>query len=207
MRESTTILVERCLADLRAGKSDAVERLFEGSMRRLTVLSRQMFNGFPSLQQKVEADDILQDSIPRLLRAINDEKVAERATTAKEFLGLAACQMRRVLLDLCRKYSDKPAAVGYAGDGSTANVGNPDPQDPWNSTVSNMEIWSRFHEAVEQLPDQQKSAFEFIYYHELSYAEAAQLFPETPSEKTVRRWFRAAIERIEELVGEELPLQ
>jgi RNA polymerase sigma factor (sigma-70 family) len=205
MKYATTWVVEKSLDAFRNGEERAMEDLLGSAMRRLKQLAAQVFASYPTVAATLESDDVLQDSIPRLLRALNDGPTLERLTTASDFFSLAACQMRRVLLDLCRKHARSPQVVAPRNGNNQSSQGNWDQVDACRTSVSTLEQWTLFHEAAERLPSPEKETFEMIYYHNFSYSETAELLPSKPSEKSVRRWFRSAIEQVEATCGGQLP--
>lgn len=202
--QSTTILVETSLAEYWSGNPKAIEKLFSASQRRLLAIARRMSADFPRLAASIETDDLTQMASLRMLRALDDEKVVGRVLKAADFFRLATCQMRRELIDLCRKYGH--TAEPFRGKrGNDSGIGGAEPSDNRHVSYPSLEVWERFHKASGQLPSPQKETFEYIYYQELSYADAADLLPETPSERTVRRWFRTALQMIQDHCGGELP--
>jgi RNA polymerase sigma factor (sigma-70 family) len=50
--------------------------------------------------------------------------------------------------------------------------------------------WAEFHARVEGLPAEERDAFDLLWYHQLTHAEAAELLG--VSESTVRRRWTAA---------------
>src|SRR4051794_28185915 len=91
----TTRLVE-WVARMRAGDPAARDELVRGFHGRLELLARKMLHRYPKVGRWADADDLLQNALVRLLRAL--ESVQPDSTRA--FFGLAAEQMRRELLDM-----------------------------------------------------------------------------------------------------------
>src|SRR5438445_6691932 len=108
------------LERMRAGDLTAREALFGHVCERLRRLTRKMLKGYPGVQRWAETDDVLQNALLRLLRALNEVQ----PSSAREFLGLAATQIRRELLDLARHfYGPHGTGANYAsraGDDSAA---------------------------------------------------------------------------------------
>jgi ECF sigma factor len=104
----TTQLVE-WIARMRTGDLAARDELIRGFQGRLELLARKMVGRDWRIAQWVDAEDVLQNALLRLLRAL--ETVQPDSTRA--FFGLAAEQMRRELLDLARHY--------YGPEGQGAN--------------------------------------------------------------------------------------
>src|SRR5438270_11169773 len=97
---SLTAQLEGWLLRMRAGDASARGELLEHVCERLRRLTRKMLKGFPGVKRYAETDDVLQNSLLRLLRALDDVQ----PTSTREFLGLAATQIRRELLDLARHF-------------------------------------------------------------------------------------------------------
>src|SRR5262245_26521404 len=88
------------LLDLhQAGDGPARDALLEHARSRFQHLAHRMFHAHTDLRALHETDDVLQEALVRLHRALAQVKpVAVRA-----FYALAARQIRWVLLDLARK--------------------------------------------------------------------------------------------------------
>jgi RNA polymerase sigma-70 factor (ECF subfamily) len=66
-----------------------------------------------------------------------------------------------------------------------------------------MELWTRFHEAVERLPAEEREVVSLTFYHDWTQAQIAELFG--VDERTVRRRWQAACLKLHRLVGGDLP--
>jgi hypothetical protein len=84
----------------RRGDREAQDQLIRRAWERLERMARAMLHRFPNVRRRVETGDVLQNSLVRLLRAL--EKV--EPTSTREFFALAAAQIRRELLDLARHF-------------------------------------------------------------------------------------------------------
>jgi RNA polymerase sigma-70 factor (ECF subfamily) len=93
-----TTQLQALLDRIRAGDTAARDELLRSVVGRLEGLARKMLRGFPLVRRWNETDDVLQNALLRLLRAL--ETVNPASTRA--FFGLAAAQIRRELLDLRR---------------------------------------------------------------------------------------------------------
>jgi RNA polymerase sigma factor (sigma-70 family) len=135
-----------------------------------------------------QTDDVLQNAAVRLWQSL------ERVTpgTVDEFLGLAATQIRRELLDLARHYFGPqgqganqvaPAlAAGPEGTAAPMFDGAETTYDP-----SQLAIWTEFHRTVEGLPADERSLCEMLWYLGLQQDEVAQLLGVDVS-TVKRRW-------------------
>jgi RNA polymerase sigma-70 factor (ECF subfamily) len=193
-----TTLLHHYLDGLRAGDRQAGEALAQAVLGRVERLARCMLHDFPHLRRCTDTDDVLQGAWVRLLRALH----ALRPANTREFAGLMATHIRRELLDLARRLGCRPDAG--AGGGSEAEVDRlaqvPSPED---GGAEELERWSAFHEGVEQLPVEEREVVGLIFYHGWTQAEIAALFD--VDERTVRRRWRSACQRLSEALDGRLP--
>ncbi len=105
--------------------------------------------------------------------------------TARDLYGLANLQIRRELLDTIRQMRGR----NYDRDAPVALV---EGQDQGDDTFDSHEllVWQEFHEAVQELPDTEREAFELWWYQGLTHDDIAQVIGVDKS--TVKRRCRAA---------------
>ena len=166
------------------GADDAREQLLEHVCDRLRILTSKMLGTFPGVRRWSETDDVLQSALLRLHRSLASVK----PSSSTEFYGLAALQIRRELLDLAKHYYG-PQGIGRNHLSDTGSIinGNPNTEQP-----QNLEDWSRFHEAVNALPEKQKQVVDLLWYEGLTQDSAADLL--CVSLATVkRRWAEARV--------------
>jgi RNA polymerase sigma-70 factor (ECF subfamily) len=202
MNEATTIRLQRCLDRLRAGDPVAHRDLLGAASERLRRLARKMLRADGRLRRWVESGDVLNDAVLRLSRALE----AVTPETLREFFRLAALQVRRELADLARHHFGPRGAAAHhqsnpPQDGSPGGVAA-DPPD-CRDEPSGLAAWAELHEKAGALPEQQREAFDLVYYQGLSHGEAAALLG--VSTKTVQRRWHAACLALHELLGGELP--
>ena len=82
-------------------------------------------------------------------------------------------------------------------DSSTTNT--PEPAAP-DDTGPESERWVRFHEAVDRLPTEEREVVGLVFYHGWTRDRIAELFG--VDERTVRRRWSAACQRLRELAGD-----
>lgn len=165
-----------------AGIPSARESLLEHSAERFRLLARRMFRRHGDLRSLDQTDDVLQQALVRLYRALSQIK----PPTVRAYLGLAAMHIRWVLRDLARKYS-AAKIVCYTG----RTVPGDGPFDP-GGEPSDLLQWSEFHQKIEALGDEEREMFHLLIYEGLSQAEAAALL--NISVRSVkRRWQRARL--------------
>jgi RNA polymerase sigma factor (sigma-70 family) len=186
----TTVLVQ-LLERMKRGAREARDELVRAFQARLELLGQKMLRNYPGVGRWVESSDVLQDSLLRLLRAL--ESVQPESTRA--FFGLAAEQIRRELLDLARHfYGPQGLGANYASVGADPETSRPgfEPADPGDD--GDLERWCRFHKEVEKLAAQEREVVGLIYYHGWTQAQVAELFQ--VNVRTVRRWWEAALVKL-----------
>jgi RNA polymerase sigma-70 factor (ECF subfamily) len=188
---------------LRAGDETARDDLLRIACGRLGRLARKMIRGYPGVRRREQTDDVLQNAVLRLWRSLEAVKPA----SVRDFIGLAAVQIRRELIDLARHYDGRngPGRPRAGRGGSEDSADSPAPPEPGTDTddPARLAAWTEFHDLVEALPDEQKEIFDLLWYQGLSQAEAAALLGVT--ERVVRYRWRAARLKIHERLGGRLP--
>jgi RNA polymerase sigma-70 factor (ECF subfamily) len=190
---------------LNSGDDSAREWLIEYSCGRLYRLARKLIKSYPVVRRWEETQDVVQDASLRLHRALEDI----HPESVKDFIGLAATQIRRQLIDLSRHYK---GPQGMAAHHSTNRaIANPESseeqidQGPADDTAGPATIneWTEFHSLVERLPLEQHQVFDLHYYCGISHADAAKLL--NISEKTVKRRWVAAKLMLHNMIKGEFP--
>jgi RNA polymerase sigma-70 factor (ECF subfamily) len=178
---------------LATGDTSARNELIGRAYERLQRLARKMLRRFPHVGAFEDSSDVLHDSLPRLMRAL---EAVPPASTA-QFFGLASRQMHWELLDLAKRYAGEaaprgnPRQAGASDSSPGAPLGEP---AAGTDSPSSLASWTEFHVAVESLPERERDVFDLLYYQELTHAEAAALMH--VSESTVRRLWLSARRRL-----------
>lgn len=187
------------LERMRRGDELARNELYSHIRNRLERLTQKMLGDFPGVGRWAEADDVLQDALLRLDRALS----AVQPSSVKAFLGLAAQQIRRELLDLARHhFGPQGAGARHASRGHAADAGPPDRVDLTHDPCA-VEQWCELHEQIERLPEEERDVVGLLYYQALPQAEAAEILG--VAVKTVQRRWRSALLKLHELLGGEWP--
>ncbi len=160
----------------------------------LLNLTRLMFHKYPMLMRWEQTDDIFQNAMIRLHRALKVVNIESE----KHFLNLAAVQIRRELLDLVRKYK---AECSFAAHHHTDSL-NPLVEGGLialqTSQENDLEKWTEFHQMVDKLPQEEKDVVDLLWYQSLDQAKASELLG--ISNRTLRRrWQSARIKLFEVL--------
>src|SRR6266851_1195565 len=118
-------LIQQFLPRAVAGDEAALDALLRHNCDRLTILTRWMLGDFRRVRRWAETGDVLQNALLRLVGALREVK----PQTPREFLALAALQIRRELLDLARKFYG-PQGLGANQDSAAAAGANaPTPEE------------------------------------------------------------------------------
>ena len=199
--DHTTILQD-LLDRLSRGDQLAREELISHSMERLRKLARKMLRSNARLRRWNETDDVLQNALLRLNRALQ----TERPESVGRFIGLAAEQIRRELIDLGRHYFG-PQGIGknhasdpYASGSRGSDVPRYEQaaEDSAASEIHTSEM-ERFHVAVGQLSEELRDVFQKWFYLGMTQEDIASRAD--VSVRTVKRTFRDAKLRLAELLG------
>jgi RNA polymerase sigma-70 factor (ECF subfamily) len=198
--EHTTAVVQRYLDEL-AGDSPAepvVRALLDRAVRRLHLLCATLLHrGYPRLAQpplNLQADELLGAVAERLLKAMREA----RPGSVRQFFGLANQHMRWELNDLARRLDEQPAAVGLHEGLVPAQA----------SSVSGLTPDGlRMLRAIEELPEDEREAFELVRVQGMAQAEAAQVLGVSvvTVKRRLNRGLRLLTERLADLRPGENP--
>jgi RNA polymerase sigma factor (sigma-70 family) len=194
----TTQLLE-WLDRMKTGDRAASDELVRSLQGRLEILARKMLSRYPRVGRWVDAEDVLQNSLVRLLRALE----SVRPNSMREFFGLAAQQMRRELLDMARHfYGPEGEAAHHESVQDSPSRSQPGFNPPAQGEEDDdLESWCRFHEEVEKLPAREREVVGLIFYHGWTQARAAELFQ--VDVRTVRRWWESALVKLHRILKNE----
>jgi RNA polymerase sigma factor (sigma-70 family) len=197
-----TLVIQGWIDRLLAGDESARESLLECACGRLTLLARKMLRGFPGVHRWEQTDDVLQNSLIRLDRALR----SVAPPTAQDFFRLATTQIRRELIDLARRYSGSEGmGANQQSLGDLDIRGNSEGAAHEVSELtrepSRLAVWTEFHLQVADLPDEDRQLFDLLWYQGLTQAAAAVVLG--ISERTVsRKWIAARLELDHRLCGQ-----
>lgn len=174
---------------MRDGDSQARERVIEHTCERLRLITRKMLRGSPRIHRWEETDDVFVAALTKLHRSL--ETVQPKSV--RDFYNLATMQIRRVLIDMARRYYG-PEGLGANYDtggveSDDRNFTRLDQLDCGSKPLSLME-WTEFHRQVDLLPDEEREVFSVLWYAGLTQQEATQALG--ISERTLRRRWRSA---------------
>lgn len=192
----TTAVVQRYLDEL-AGDHPAepvVRALLDRTVRRLHQLcATLLYRGYPRLARpplNVQADEMLSAVVERLLKALREA----RPTTVRQFFALAGQHTRWELNDLARRLDDQPSAV-EAEEGLLPSL----PASDSGLTPDGR----RMIEAIDELPQDEREAFDLVRIQGLAQAEAAEVLGVAP--RTVKRRLDRGLRMLTERLGDLRP--
>jgi RNA polymerase sigma-70 factor (ECF subfamily) len=192
-----SVNLQKCLERWQAGDRSAADELLRATSTRLEKLAKRMTRTFPNIRGHADTGDVLQNSLIRLLRTLQ----TLRPATTRDFFNLAAVHIRRELLDLARRAKRRVHVRLDACDDSDAP---PTPRVEADETEpgEDFDLWVRFHEAVDELPVEEREVVGLVFYHGWTQVKIAELFD--VDERTIRRRWSSACERLREIVGGDL---
>jgi RNA polymerase sigma-70 factor (ECF subfamily) len=204
-REDHTSVIQGCINRLRDGDESARAALLGCAADRLARLARKMLRGYPGVARWEQTDDVAQNALIRLERALR----AVAPPTARDFFRLAAAQVRRELIDLARHYqgpqglgAHHATRAGRGGSAATATMAAESPDT--TNDPGRLAAWAEFHAAVAALDEADRELFDLLWYQGLTQAEAAAFLGVT--ERTVNRRWLAARVRLGDSLGGQLPI-
>ena len=197
---STTIAMQSKLDKLIQGDDQAKKELIDLAYERLLIVARKLLGSFVRVRVEEETAGVLSEAYFRLHSSLDDVK----PQSVRQFMGLAALEIRRVLLDKIRQMEGRgkqkrpdrvSIGVGPAGtDNSSAGFDVADA----DFDASKQHLAIDLLEAIDKLPDEERETVELLFFHGLSQVEAAEIL--AVDESTVkRRWARARVKLAEKL--------
>jgi RNA polymerase sigma-70 factor (ECF subfamily) len=182
----TTWLHEQ-IERLRAGDRQAQEELVRAVGDRMRRIVRRMFQNFPGVRAAADTDDVLQNTLLRLLAALR----TIRPASTRDFFQLAAYLTRQELIDLLRRCRAPGGLLCVEAAGA----------DP-RPSPEHLDAWLRFHQAVADLPDEHREVVSLAFYHGWTQAQIAEVLG--VDIRTVRRRWAASCLRLREVLQDDL---
>lgn len=169
------------------GDESAREALLQHSCDRLLRLTRRTFRNYPYLRRWEATDDVFQNAMVRLHRALQTVRIV----SVRHFFNLAGLQIRRELNDLTRHYF---GPEGYGANHHTDHK----PADEAGGSLDradepeDLAKWTLFHEHCDRLPAEEREVVNLLFYQGLTQEEAASVLG--LSVRTLkRRWQQAKL--------------
>ena len=191
--ENTTTIVQRYLGEL-TGETPAeplVRILLGRAVPRLQrFCATLLHHDYPRLTHpplNLQTDELLDAVVERLIKALREA----RPRNVREFFALAGQHMRWELKDLARRLDNQPAAVELREEQLPA---------PASSGSGLSPDGRRMLEAIDNLPDDEREAFDMVRIQGLTCAEAAELIAVAP--RTVQRRLNRGLRLLTERLGD-----
>ncbi len=182
---TTTIVLQTLLTRFTAGDDSAKRELINRAHARLILVTRKLLGSFVPVRAEEETAGVLNDAYLRLHTSMDEVK----PPTVRQFMGLAALEIRRTLLDRIRKMRGRgeqarPNQVSL--DSNEHDVADPDIDE--GRRILALDLL----EALETLPEEEREAVELLFFHGCTQPEAAAIVG--VHEDTIkRRWSKARI--------------
>lgn len=196
--------IQQMINRFNRGDLAARELLIEYAADRLKRLTRRIMAEFAVVRKFEQTDDVLQRCLLNLFHSLENV----RPQNVRAFMGLAALQIRRKLIDLARHYSRLGEVSIDALPGHLNPRANSERMDRIASfadpatSLDTLRKWTDFHECVDKLPDDEREVFQLTYYQGLKQQQVAEILG--VSERTVKRIWRSAKIRLHELLGADI---
>ncbi len=178
-----------CLSRVRQGDAAALNELIVLAGKRLEALTHLMLRDYPRVRRWAQTDDVLQNALVRLCRALEQVNPAD----VRAFYVLATTQIRRELLDLARHYSGPESAAAHHESWDAEPGPERRARDPAGNSNDPAALtdWTEFHAQAAALPDDEREVFGLIFYQGMTQADAAEVLG--VSLRTLQRRWQAAM--------------
>ena len=202
----TTVAVQRYLDDLARvrGESEAepvVRELLARAVDRLHLLSaRLLHRSYPRLTRgplNLCLEELLSAVVERLLKAMRQV----RPGTVRQFFALVNQHMRWELNDLARRLDEQASAAELRE--SRLPAPTPPDSDTAPSSQAAGAGLARILAAIEELPDNEREAFNLVRIQGMTWPEAAQVVG--VSVKTIQRRLNRSLALLGERLGDPGP--
>lgn len=199
--DSQNARLEALLAQTLAGDRLAKEELFSTLAGRLERLARKMLAGFPGVARWEETDDVLQNALLRLLRALEEARPAD----VRQFLKLSTEMIRRELIDLARHFYGPQGQGAHHASQAGRDEALPPAHERSDVTFEPTALadWTDFHEQTRLLPDDEREVLDALFYQGITQGEAAELLK--INVRTVQRRWQSALLRLHAALGNRWP--
>lgn len=198
---NSTLAVQHCLDRIATDHERASRDLLSVAMHRLRLLSKKILADIPGVKRWDNTDDLLQNASIKLWKALE----THHPPTPVDFFRLAACIIRRELIDLSRsRYG--PLGVGanhFSPHNGTSSVNRIAPIGAGTDSHNPQKLteWTEFHAYIERLPEDERQLFDLLWYQGLTLAETSELLG-VPLRTLGRHWKMARVKLAETLMPE-----
>lgn len=198
---NSTLAVQKCLDRFGTDFERASGELLSAAMNRLRLLSRKIMADIPGVKRWDNTDDLLQNASLKLWKALE----THHPPTPVDFFRLAACIIRRELIDLSRSRFG-PLGVGanhFSPRSGSSHDNRTAPLDAGTDSHNPAKLteWTEFHAYIERLPEDERQLFDLLWYQGLTLAETSELLG-IPLRTLGRYWKLARVKLAETLIPE-----
>jgi RNA polymerase sigma-70 factor (ECF subfamily) len=194
--ERTTVAVQRYLDELAGGApaEPLVRALLDRAVRRLHQLcAALLYRSYPRLTRpplNLQSEEMLSAVVERLLKALREA----RPGNVRQFFALASQHMRWELNDMARRLDERPAPVELLEGVVLA---------PASSDSALTPDGRRMLDAVANLPEHEREAFDLVRIQGLTQVEAAEVLG--VSAMTVNRRLNRGLQMLAEVLSDLRP--
>ncbi|MER3415782.1 MAG: hypothetical protein C4297_06160 [Gemmataceae bacterium] len=179
----------------KAGDKQALNTLFEVLAARLQVIVRYMFKHFPD--PALSSSDAVQEAALQLYKSLDQVPVLSE----RQFMAFASRRLRWALLTLLRRCKGSIVQSFPSAPSGSQSTGW-QPAATTSTSPEKLEAWEQFHAVVENgLEDHEREVVDLYWYWEFSHKDIADVLG--VSERTVKRYWRQAKEKIKARVDPE----
>lgn len=157
----------------------------EACLTRMRTLARRMLSRYPHLRRWDETSDLVHDAFIRLHIAMQSPQLE----SPRSLVALAVTQLNRELVDAIRRNQARQQWSRMASRAS-----------PCEWIDDSLEDWTRFHDAVEALPHEQRDAVQLVWYLGFDQREAAEKLG--VSVRTLRRYWHDGRAALKQKIGD-----
>ena len=198
---NSTLVVQNCLDRFGTDFERASGELLSAAMNRLRLLSRKILADIPGVKRWDNTDDLLQNASLKLWKALE----THHPPTPVDFFRLAACIIRRELIDLSRsRFGPLGLGANHFSPRNGSSHGNKmAPLDAGTDSHNPAKLneWTEFHAYIERLPEDERQLFDLLWYQGLTLAETSDLLG-IPLRTLGRYWKLARVKLAETLIPE-----
>jgi RNA polymerase sigma-70 factor (ECF subfamily) len=192
--ETISPALTAALQQLAQGDLSARDRIIELCSERLRDLAHRMLGRFPGVRRWEDTDDVFQNAAMRLHRALG----AMQFDMPRSVMALAATQLHRELIDLARRHAGPASYAANHGTNAMPKAAEDEGPDHYidnqSANDSNLDRWTLFHEAIANLPENDREVFHLVWYLGADQKTIATLLD--CSERTVKYRWRSAREAV-----------
>ena len=192
--DTISAALAECLRRLERGDLSVRDRIIELCSNRLHALAHRMLGRYPGVRRWEDTDDIFQNAAMRLHRALG----AMQFESPRSIMALAATQLHRELIDLARRHAGPASYAANHGTNVLPSAAADEGADHYieqtPASDTNLDRWTLFHEAIGNLPDEEREVFHLVWYLGADQKTIATLM--NCSERTVKYRWRSAREAV-----------